>query len=111
MNMLCINAVHARLCITHRLKRPDPTQRGVDDPVLLHLARGGFPAHIQSVGRWVVDLDIPGWDSWNCETGRERVERETAKQQSENKEFTEQQRKSNSSQRRLNRRKLSKVQE
>lgn len=37
------------------------------------------------------------------------VERETTKQQSENKEFTEQQR--NSSQRRLNRRKLSKVQE
>lgn len=37
------------------------------------------------------------------------VEREATKQQSENKEFTEQQR--NSSQRRLNRRKLSKVQE
>ncbi len=60
---------YAELCITHRLKRSDPTQWGVSNPVLLHLARGGFPAYIQTVGSWVVDLDIPGWDSWNCERG------------------------------------------
>lgn len=61
--------------VTHRLCRPGSGQGGVGDPVLLDLARGRLPAHVEAVGGGVVHLDVPGRCAWDCEGHREKKKR------------------------------------
>lgn len=69
---LCFNYLQKA---THRLGWSCTGKGSVNHPVLLNLACGWLPAHIQGVGGGVVHLDIPGWHAWNCkgERGEEKV--------------------------------------
>ncbi len=71
---LCFNS---RETHTHRLGGSDSGQGGISHPVLLNLACGGLPAHVQAVWGGVVHLDVPGWRAWDCgvtEVRRKRSE-------------------------------------
>lgn len=59
---------------THRLGVFFSRQGAVSHAVLLNLARGGLPAHVQAVRGGVVHLDVPGWRAWHCR-GSQRLKR------------------------------------
>lgn len=74
MACLCFNDLEK---VTHRLGGSDSGHGGVGHAVLLDLAGGGLPAHVQAVGGGVVHLDVPGWRPRDCkgQRGEEKVKR------------------------------------
>lgn len=66
------HALTASVGVTHRLCRPDSSQGGIGQLVLLNLTRGVLPAHAQAAGCGVVHLEVPGRFAGHCGL-RERV--------------------------------------
>lgn len=54
---------------THKLGRSDSSEWRILNTVLLHLARGWLPPHVEAVGGGTVNLDVPGWSTRNCRGG------------------------------------------